>query len=42
MDVAEFDRFAEEYLAAHKENLRISGEEPDYFARYKIELVAER
>lgn len=42
MDVAEFDRFAEEYLAAHKQNLRISGEEPDYFARYKIELVAER
>ncbi len=37
MDAAEFDKFAEEYLATHKDNLRISGEEPDYFARYKLD-----
>lgn len=37
MDVAEFDKFAEEYLAAHTQNLKISGEAPDYFARYKLD-----
>ncbi len=42
MDVAEFDRFADEYTAAHAANIRISGEDPDYFARYKIELVRRR
>jgi SAM-dependent methyltransferase len=42
MDVAEFDKFAEEYRASHARNIRISGEEPDYFARYKIDEVARR
>jgi SAM-dependent methyltransferase len=42
MDVAEFDKFAEEYLAAHARNIRISGEEPDYFARYKIDEISRR
>lgn len=37
MDAAEFDVFAEEYLATHQTNLRISGETPDYFARYKLD-----
>lgn len=37
MDAAEFDKFAEEYLATHKDNIRISGEDPDYFARYKLD-----
>ncbi len=37
MDVAEFDKFADEYLATHARNLRISGEDPEYFARYKID-----
>ena len=37
MDAAEFDVFAEEYLATHQKNLTISGEEPDYFARYKLD-----
>jgi len=37
MDTAEFDKFAEEYLATHTDNLKISGEAPDYFARYKLE-----
>lgn len=39
MDVAEFDKFADEYLAAHTQNLKISGEEPDYFARYKLDEI---
>ncbi len=42
MDVAEFDRFADEYTATHAGNIRLSGEDPDYFARYKIEAVRRR
>ncbi len=42
MDKAEFDKFAEEYLAAHSENLRISGEDPEYFARAKAEALRRR
>ena len=42
MDVAEFDRFADEYTATHADNIRISGEDPAYFARYKIEEVRRR
>jgi len=40
--VAEFDKFAEEYLATHQANLALTGESPDYFARYKIVEVARR
>ncbi len=40
LDAAEFDKFAEEYLAAHAQNLKVSGEGPDYFARYKIDELA--
>jgi SAM-dependent methyltransferase len=40
--VSEFDKFAEEYLATHKGNIAITGEDPEYFARYKIETVAAR
>ena len=36
MDVADFDQFADEYHNLHQENIRISGEKPDYFAEYKI------
>jgi ubiquinone/menaquinone biosynthesis C-methylase UbiE len=39
-DTAEFDQFAETYEAVHRDNIRLSGEDPDYFARYKIEAVA--
>jgi len=42
VNVAEFDKFAEEYLATHKTNLAVTGESPDYFARYKIVEVARR
>jgi SAM-dependent methyltransferase len=41
MDKAEFDRFADEYAALHKANIRLSGEDPDYFAEYKIRDVAD-
>ena len=36
MQQAEFDQFADEYDAMHQRNIRVSGESPDYFARYKI------
>ena len=36
MDVKEFDKFAEEYLKLHSQNIRVTGEEPNYFAEYKI------
>jgi len=40
MNNAEFDRFADEYEQQHASNIRISGETPAYFARYKIQDVA--
>lgn len=40
MREAEFDRFAEQYRQQHASSIRLSGETPDYFARYKIDLVA--
>jgi ubiquinone/menaquinone biosynthesis C-methylase UbiE len=39
MEPAEFDRFADEYEAQHRHNTRLTGEQPEYFARYKIEHV---
>jgi SAM-dependent methyltransferase len=39
MKAAEFDKFAEEYLAQHAENIKLSGEDPEYFAKYKIDAV---
>ncbi len=42
MDPAEFDKFADEYLATHSANLKISGEDPDYFARAKAEVLHRR
>ena len=39
LDAAEFDKFADEYLADHAANIAISGETPDYFARYKVDAV---
>ncbi len=41
MDIAEFDKFAEEYRSLHAENIAITGETPDYFADYKIKDLAE-
>ncbi|HUO54036.1 MAG TPA: class I SAM-dependent methyltransferase [Rhodoblastus sp.] len=34
---AEFDKFAEEYHAAHTRNLAITGEAPEHFARFKAQ-----
>jgi SAM-dependent methyltransferase len=35
MSGSEFDRFADEYHAQHARSITASGEEPEYFARYK-------
>ena len=40
MNEVEFDRFADEYRATHAQNIRASGEGPEYFAAYKIADVA--
>ena len=40
MDSAEFDKFAEEYASMHANNIRASGEGPEYFAEYKVRDVA--
>lgn len=42
MDVAEFDKFALEYDAMHADNIKLSGEDPEYFARYKIDDMRRR
>src|SRR5687768_4028128 len=36
MERAEFDKFAEEYKSLHLENIASSGENPEYFAEYKM------
>lgn len=36
----EFDRYAHSYRDMHRDSIRASGEEPDYFAAYKIEYMA--
>ena len=41
MNPAEFDKFADEYHSTHATNIAISGEDPDYFAEYKIRILAE-
>jgi SAM-dependent methyltransferase len=40
MNEAEFDKFAAEYRDLHAANIRISGEDPEYFAEYKIKDIA--
>lgn len=40
MDRAEFDRFADEYRAMHAANISASGEQPEFFAEYKVKDVA--
>jgi len=41
MEEAEFDKFADEYYAIHADNISVSGEEPAYFAEYKIRDVVK-
>ena len=40
MDAAEFDRFADEYEQMLAANIAITGEAPEFFARYKIRVFA--
>jgi ubiquinone/menaquinone biosynthesis C-methylase UbiE len=40
MDEAEFDKFADEYRTMHAANIRLSGEDPEYFAEYKVADIA--
>ena len=41
-DTPEFDRYADAYTDLHRTNIRASGEEPSYFARYKAQYMAAR
>lgn len=36
MQQTEFDKFADEYLATHARNIAVSGENPAFFAEYKV------
>lgn len=36
----QFDKYASDYESLHRESIRTSGEEPDYFARYKADYLA--
>lgn len=40
MERAEFDRIADEYETLHRRNIAITGESPEFFARYKVTDVA--
>ena len=40
MNPAEFDKFADEYNNTHADNIRVSGETPEYFAEYKVRDMA--
>jgi SAM-dependent methyltransferase len=40
MDETEFDQFAAEYRDLHAANIRLSGEDPEYFAEYKVKDIA--
>jgi hypothetical protein len=37
---AKFDRYAETYTDLHRASIRASGEEPQYFSRYKAQYMA--
>src|SRR5258707_15705519 len=41
MDQVEFDRFADEYYEQHRENVAVTGENPEYFAEYKIKKLKQ-
>ena len=36
----EFDGYVENYASQHKDSIRFSGEEPEYFSLYKIKALA--
>ena len=39
VNLSEFDCFADEYRDLHRANVAVTGELPEYFANYKVELV---
>lgn len=39
-NAAKFDAYADEYQRLHAENVSVTGEDSDYFARYKVECLA--
>jgi SAM-dependent methyltransferase len=41
MDEAEFDRYALTYEEQHRKNIEVTGEDPAFFAEYKIRLFSE-
>ena len=41
MDEAEFDRYALTYEEQHRKNIEVTGEDPSFFAEYKIRLFSE-
>jgi ubiquinone/menaquinone biosynthesis C-methylase UbiE len=40
MEEAEFDKVASQYRSMHAANIKLSGEDPDYFAEYKVIDIA--
>lgn len=40
MTTQEFDAYVVEYAEQHRQSIRLSGEEPEYFAEYKIRELA--
>ena len=40
MDCAEFDQLADDYDKQHRDNVSLTGEEPEYFSHYKIADLA--
>jgi SAM-dependent methyltransferase len=39
---AKFDAYADDYTRLHANNVAVSGEEPDYFAYYKVDCLARK
>jgi ubiquinone/menaquinone biosynthesis C-methylase UbiE len=42
MKESEFDQFADEYRSLHLSNIKLSGENPEFFAQYKIIDVSNK
>ena len=42
MEVAEFDRFADEYHSMHAANIAITGEQPEFFPNTRCGCFARR
>jgi hypothetical protein len=42
MNRNEFDKFADEYHALHAQNIGVTGEQPDYFAEYKVRDIYDQ